>query len=313
VKSPKADIADQSYRGILVVQASTEICMPEAVYDGLGQGFALAEGYALRRRPDPRIASAIVSALADARTVVNVGAGTGSYEPKDRIVQAVEPSEQMISQRPGDAAPCVRGSAESLPFGVGTYDAAMAVLTIHHWSDWRLGLREMRRVARRRIVLLTIDTEVFDFWLTRDYFPDLMNLDRKIMPKLTELASELGQFQATPVLVPHDCTDGFLGAYWRRPSTYLDPDARRSMSSFAKIDAEAGLRQLALDLESGVWRTRNADLLARETLNIGYRLLRWDFDPGYFQSPDVDCQIASAASAAVSARKIRGPRDTGTI
>ena len=254
--------------------------MPEAVYDGHGKGHALAEGYALRRRPDPRIAAAIISAFADVRSVVNIGAGTGSYEPADRIVQAVEPSERMIGQRAPGAAPCVRGSAEALPFDAGAYDAAMAILTIHHWPDWRAGLREMRRVARRRIVLLTFDAETSDFWLTRDYFPEISADDRRIMPRLGDLKKELGEFQSTPVFVPHDCTDGFLGAYWRRPETYLDPDARKSMSSFAKIDADTGLRKLAADLESGAWRTRNADLLAREALDIGYRLLRWDFDAG---------------------------------
>jgi SAM-dependent methyltransferase len=249
-----------------------------AVYDGHEKGYALSEGYALRRRPDPRIATAIASALADARTVVNIGAGTGSYEPTDRIVQAVEPSERMISQRAAGAAPCLRGSAGSLPFDAGAHDAAMAILTIHHWPDWRAGLREMRRVARRRIVLLTFDTEASDFWLTRDYFPEVMADDRRIMPSLRDLEKELGEFQSTPVFIPHDCTDGFLGAYWRRPWTYLDPNARKSMSSFAKIDADTGLRKLAGDLESGDWHTRNADLLAREALDIGYRLLRWDFD-----------------------------------
>ncbi len=247
--------------------------MPGTIYDGLG------EGYALRRRPDSRIASAIVSALSDARTVVNVGAGTGSYEPTDRIVHAVEPSAVMISQRPAGAAPCVLGSAESLPFGTGAFDAAMAVLTIHHWSDWRRGLREMRRVARRRIVLVTFDAETSGFWLTRDYFPELMTLDRQIMPKLSELAEELGDFHATPVPVPHDCADGFLGAYWRQPHIYLDPIARRSMSPFAKIAVENGLSQLESDLRSDAWRKRNANLLDLEALDVGYRLLRWEFDP----------------------------------
>jgi SAM-dependent methyltransferase len=252
--------------------------MPGAVYDGQGEGVALSEGYALRRWPDPRIASAITSALSDARSVVNIGAGAGSYEPADRMVQAVEPSERMISQRRAGAAPCVRGAAEALPFGAGAFDAAMAILTIHHWSDWRAGLREMRRVARSRIVLLTFDVEASDFWLTRDYFPEIIADDRRIMPRLGDLKKELGEFQSTPVLIPHDCTDGFLGAYWRRPGTYLDPEARKSMSSFAKIDAGAGLRKLDGDLECGAWRARNADLLAREALDIGYRLLRWDFD-----------------------------------
>lgn len=250
--------------------------MPEAIYDGL----ALAEGYAIRRRPEPRIASAILSALGDAQTVINVGAGTGSYEPTDRIVQAVEPSVLMIGQRAQDAAPCVQASAESLPFDAKTFDAAMAVLTIHHWSDWRAGLREMRRVARRRIVLLTFDVDASNFWLTRDYFPSLMDLDRRIMPRLADMADELGAFHVAPVPVPHDCVDGFLGAFWRRPHLYLDPIVRRSMSSFSRIDAEDGLKRLAVDLENGAWRERYADLLALEEMDIGYRLLRWEFDSG---------------------------------
>jgi SAM-dependent methyltransferase len=248
--------------------------MVQATYDTIG------EGYALRRRPDRRIAAAIASALGDARTVINVGAGTGSYEPTDRVVLAVEPSDRMIAQRPPDASPCVRGSAEALPAGDDSFDAAMAVLTIHHWSDWRLGLRELRRVARRRVVLLTFDTEASDFWLTRDYLPELVTLDRRIMPPLEALAGELGPFEAMPVPIPYDCSDGFLGAYWRRPETYLDPIARRSMSSFAIIDAAAGLARLAQDLASGAWHRRNADILARDALDVGYRLLRWEFGRG---------------------------------
>lgn len=245
--------------------------MGETKYDQLG------EGYARRRQPDPRIAAAIVAALADARTVVNVGAGAGSYEPSDRIVQAVEPSLVMIGQRPSGAAPCACARAEALPFETGAFDAAMAVLTIHHWSDWRAGLRELRRVARDRVVLLTFDADASDFWLTRDYLPALMALDLQIMPKLGDMAKLLGAFDARPVMVPHDCSDGFLGAYWRRPETYLDPTIRRSMSSFAAIDAAAGLQKLAEDLDSGAWARRNADLLDRDALDIGYRLLEWRF------------------------------------
>ena len=241
-----------------------------ARYDELG------EDYARRRRPDPRIAAQIKSALGDARSVVNVGAGAGSYEPTDRAVRAVEPSALMISQRAPDAAPCVCASAEALPFEDGAFDAAMAVLTIHHWSDWRAGLREMRRVARQRIVLVTFNVEATRFWLMRDYLPELLTLDRAIMPTLGELAEELGDFVSAPILVPHDCEDGFLGAYWRQPHVYLDPVARRSMSSFAKIDAEAGLERLASDLDSGAWRERYGELLTGDALDVGYRLLRWE-------------------------------------
>lgn len=242
-----------------------------AVYDTIG------EGYARKRRPDQRIAAAIMSALSDARTVINVGAGAGSYEPSDRMVLAVEPSEIMIAQRSLDAAPCVQGSAEALPVEDGAFDAALAVLTMHHWRDWRRGLREMRRVARSRIVVLAFDVDV-SFWLTRDYFPDITARDREAMPPLNQLADELGSFEVIPVLVPHDCSDGFLGAYWRRPEAYLDPEVRRSISVFSKIDAEAGLKRLETDLSSGAWRERNVELLELDALDVGYRLLRWGFD-----------------------------------
>lgn len=218
----------------------------------------------------------INAALGDAKSVINVGAGAGSYEPADRIVQAVDPSETMIRQRRADAAPCVCATAEALPFGDAAFDAAMAVLTIHHWTDWRAGLREMRRVARRRVVLLTFDVEELDFWLTRDYLPALLELDRQIMPSLRDMADVLGPFEATSVPVPHDCIDGFLGAYWRRPEVYLDPSARKSMSSFLRIDAEEGLRDLERDLASGAWARRNKDLLDLEARDLGYRLLRWE-------------------------------------
>jgi hypothetical protein len=151
----------------------------------------------------------------------------------------------------------------------------MAVLTIHHWSDWRRGVRELRRVARHRIVLFTFDTDAWNFWLTRDYFPELLALDRQIMPPLYALAEELGAYDAIPVLVPHDCSDGFRGAYWRRPQVYLDPIARRSMSSFAKIDASDGLSRLADDLASGAWRERNVEILTLDELDVGHRLLTW--------------------------------------
>lgn len=244
--------------------------MSAIAYDELGVG------YSLRRRPDPRIAEQLHAALGDVRTVVNVGAGTGSYEPSDREVVAVEPSEVMISQRPTGAARCVRASAEALPLADGSFDAAMAVLTIHHWADWRAGMRELRRVAKKRVVVLTYDAESPGFWLGRDYVPELIELDRRIMPPLAELGRLLGPFREVPILVPHDCVDGFLGAYWRRPEVYLDPAARRSISSFAKVDAAAGLTRLSEDLQDRTWHRRNADILNRDALDIGYRLLIWE-------------------------------------
>ncbi len=185
----------------------------------------------------------------------------------------------MISQRPAGAAPCMRAPAEALPLKSGAVDAAMGLLTIHHWSDWRAGLREMRRVARRRIVLLTFDAEVVGLLAdARLLARALKALDLGTPPSLRDLASELGAFEVTPLPVPHDCTDGFLGAYWRRPHVYLDSAARASMSPFAKIHAEEGLKRLANDLDSGTWHQRNADLLDREALDVGYRLVRWEID-----------------------------------
>ena len=239
-----------------------------AVYDEIGRDYARA------RKPDPRIAAAIVAALGDAKSVINVGAGAGSYEPTDRELLAIEPSETMIRQRPRGAARCIQATAESIPVGTGSFDAAMAVLTIHHWSDWRRGLREMRRVARRRVVLLTFDADGSWFWLTADYFPEIVKLDEGRMPRLSEVVDLLGAQEAVPVPIPHDCTDGFLGAFWRRPEAYLDPNVRRSMSCFSRIDPTRGLAMLADDLPTGRWHARNAHLLALNSLDIGYRLVR---------------------------------------
>ncbi|MFM9862498.1 MAG: class I SAM-dependent methyltransferase [Micropepsaceae bacterium] len=245
--------------------------MTKPLYDTIGQG------YANLRRADPRIAAAIADALGDARTVINIGAGAGSYEPLGRTLLAIEPSLRMIAQRPNDAAPSVSAVAERLPVKSGAADAAMASLTIHHWPDWRAGLAEMRRIARRRVVLFTFDPDADLFWLARDYVPAIAALDRKWMPKIGDLTAALGPCTVTPVPVPHDCTDGFLGAYWRKPEFYLDANLRSSMSSFALVDATAGLAALARDLGSGTWAKQHADLLTRDALDIGYRLLTWEF------------------------------------
>lgn len=241
--------------------------MTETLYDRIGVGYA---GY---RRPDARIAARIGEALADARTVVNVGAGTGSYEPADRRVVAVEPSAEMLRQRPPDAAPAVQGVAERLPFADGAFDAALAVLTVHHWTDWRRGVAEMRRVARGRVVILTIDPARSGFWL-HDYFPALRAIDDEMLPPLDAVADALGPAEAWPVPVPWDCSDGFLGAYWRRPERYLDPGARGAISAFARLgDPEPGVARLRADLADGAWGRRNGSLASLPELDLGYRLL----------------------------------------
>ena len=204
-----------------------------------------------------------------------MGAGAGSYEPADLEVVAVEPSETMIAQRPEGAAPVVRAFAEELPFEDGSFDAAMGVLTDHHWSDHARGLAEMRRVARR-VVLLTWDpATVHDMWIVRDYLtsvPDLIPNDYRFAHTL----ARLGDARAEPVPVPYDCRDGFFHAYWRRPEAYLDPRIRTGISVFAQLDdaaVEEGIGRLRRDLESGEWHRRNADLLELEEVDAGYRLI----------------------------------------
>ena len=230
--------------------------------------------YARLRHPDLRIAAVIRAALGPATTVLNVGAGAGSYEPSDAVVTAVEPSTEMIRQRPTTRpANVVQGAAEALPFADSTFDAAMAVLTVHHWRDPARGLAEMRRVTRGPVVLLTYDPAFRDFWLF-DYFPGLVALDDERMPPISAYEGWLGPVEITKVAIPHDCTDGFLCAYWRRPAAYLDARVRAGMSSFwALDDITAGLERLCADLDSGAWARAHGDLLDIEARDCGYRLV----------------------------------------
>ena len=238
------------------------------LYDSLGQG------YTQHRRPDPRIRHAILRALDGSDSVVNVGAGTGSYEPRDRFVVAVEPAPVMIRQRPPEAAPVVQASAAALPFRDATFDAATAILTVHHWADWRTGIRELARSARRQVAILTWDPSAPGFWLVNDYFPAILETDRRIFPTVTALVGELGRIRVESVPIPHDCSDGFLGAYWRRPAAYLDPSVRRGISTFSKVaNPEVGLARLRRDLQSGAWHRRYGHLLQQGSLDLGYRLI----------------------------------------
>lgn len=238
-----------------------------ALYDKIGVG------YAKLRKPDLRIARAIHDALGDAKSVLNVGAGAGSYEPTDRFVTALEPSAEMIRQRPPGSAKVFQGTAEDMPFADDQFDAAMAVLTVHHWSDLQAGLLEMRRVTKGPLVILTFDPASPYFWLA-DYIPEIIALDQPIMPKLDMFDRILGKTAIATIAVPSDCTDGFLGAYWQRPHAYLDPRIRSAISTFAKIDSvDVALTELEQDLASGVWHERYGYLLKQETLDIGYRLV----------------------------------------
>ncbi len=237
------------------------------VYDTIGRG------YQAHRVEEPRIARPIRDALGEAQSVLNVGAGAGSYEPRDRHVVGIEPSRVMIDQRAAGAAPVARGVAGALPFADDAFDATLAILTIHHWPDLGAGLRELRRVARQRVVLLTCEPGLPGFWLL-DYLPEIGELDRAWMPTMATLTELLGPIDVTPLPIPHDCTDGMLGAYWRRPDAYLDPAVRGATSIFSKIaDADTGLGRLRDDLETGEWARRYADLLGRASLDLGYRLV----------------------------------------
>ncbi len=238
------------------------------LYDEIGIG------YRNSRRPDPRIATAIFHALGEADTVVNVGAGAGSYEPSDRSVVAVEPSMTMIRQRRVGSAPAVQASATQLPFRDATFEAALAILTVHHWPDRARGLGELARVARDRIVILTWDPATSGFWLVDDYFPEIVEIDRRIFPSIEEFSRALGRVDVHTLPIPHDCVDGFLAAYWRRPHAYLDASVRSAISTFSKIRAiEAGLTRLRRDLQDGTWERRYGDLLGRREIDLGYRLL----------------------------------------
>jgi SAM-dependent methyltransferase len=240
-------------------------------YDRIGGG------YSQTRLPDPRIAESILQALGDSASVLNVGAGTGSYEPRDRMVVAVEPSRTMIRQRPLGSAPVLQGAAERLPFADGAVDSALAVLTVHHWTDPVQGFAEMRRVSQKRVVILTWDQVVWEsFWLVREYLPCIRDIDRRRALAITDIASALGESQIVPVPIPHDCIDGFHGAFWRRPSAYLDPRVRSGISTYAWIppdERDQGLGRLAADLESGAWADQHRDLFELDELDLGYRLI----------------------------------------
>jgi SAM-dependent methyltransferase len=239
-------------------------------YDRIGLG------YARFRKPDPRIEARLMAALHDCRNLVNVGAGTGSYEPSDRPVLAVEPSAEMVKQRSPNAAPCIRATAERLPFSDQSFDAAMAILTIHHWSDPVGGLRELVRIARR-VVLFTYEPVVHrTFWLWQEYFPVAARTSAASELPVEQVVEIVGADRVETILVPHDCLDGFGPAYWRRPSAYLDPDVRGCISGLARLsagDLNPGLERLDQDLNSGAWYTRHQDLLNLDAIDAGLRLI----------------------------------------
>lgn len=245
----------------------------------------IGRGYGEHRRADPRIAAKIYAALGDAQSVLNVGAGTGSYEPTDRAVTAVEPSAEMIGQRPAGAAPVLQASAESLPFGDNSFDAALAVLTVHHWTDLNQGLSEMARVARQRVVIVSFDSKALEkLWITAEYFPEMLGLKRPSGASSGNLATVLPAAESSPLPVPWNCTDHFFAALWARPELLLDEETVRPMwvwQSISEQARQAGRERLAADLRSGAWDERYGRLRKMDELDVGLRLIVAKLNPGH--------------------------------
>lgn len=254
---------------------SNSPCEHHEVVDDASTYDRIGVGYAMRRRDDPRFAAAIGAALGDAARILNVGAGTGSYEPADRQVTALEPSEVMIRQRPPRRSSAVRAIAESIPFRDRSFDAVLAVLTVHHWSDRAAGLAELCRVSRRRVIL-SFDPQVHNHLWLMDYIPELAELESVRAPTIAELAERVNGTSVTAIPVPHDCMDGMTVAFWRRPAAYLDPEVRLGSSCLRQADpsaVERGLHHLEADLRSGAWQQRYGHLLALSELDCGLRLI----------------------------------------
>ena len=237
---------------------------------------AIGSGYHRVRRADPRIERRLHAALGAAVRVLNVGAGAGSYEPTDRFVVALEPSSTMMRQRASGAAPTVQGVAERLPFPAGAFDGALALLTVHHWHDAAAGLRELRRVTSGPIVVFTFDKAVHDAqWLVTDYLPAIAAMDAD-HPAAAVIAEALGGGTVEVLPVPHDCMDGFGHAWWRRPEAYLDPTVRAGISSIARLPSAMvadAMARLADDLSSGEWHRAHGELLARDEIDAGFRIV----------------------------------------
>lgn len=233
-------------------------------------------GYIRHRQPDPRIAEQIRTALGDARTVINVGAGAGSYEPDDRWVLAVEPSSVMRAQRPAGAAPVIAARAEELPFDDNSVDGAMACVTIHHWEPPEAGLREMRRVARSRVVVFTFDLAALPAW-QQTYLAEGLAREIPRFPSMDQIAAALGgEVTVQHIPTPSDCVDGFFEAFWNRPEALLDPEVRASQSMWALVGPEVESRlisQLRDDLDSGEWDRQHGHLRELSSFDGSLRVL----------------------------------------
>lgn len=239
-----------------------------AIYDNIGTT------YSVTRCTDPKIASQLYPELYGATRIVNIGAGTGSYEPENVDLIAVEPSAKMISQRKPDAYRVEQAFAEKLPFEDDNFSHAMTVLSMHHWENRALGFSEINRVTTEKFIAITWDPRSEPFWLTRDYFPEIYEMDQQIFPDLDELSNHFDEVKISPLPIPNDCQDGLLAAFWQRPHAYLSSTVRNSMSPFAKVkNLPDGLRRLEDDLASGAWAAKNYAILGLPTLDVGYRLI----------------------------------------
>lgn len=241
------------------------------IYDQLG------EQYLTGRRTDPSIALQLHKFLASAKSVVNVGAGTGNYELERLNLVAVEPSGRMIQQRAKEACGVVQAFAEQLPFKKASFSHSMTVLSMHHWFDRNAAFEEIKRVTSHRFIALTWDPDSTPYWLTQDYFPEIHEIDRAIFPTRSELTAAFPGMRYYPVPIPAACEDGFTAAYWKRPHAYLDSSVRRAMSTFNKIRClKEGVAKLQADLKSGEWEQRNPSLGSLDSLDVGYMLAVWD-------------------------------------
>ncbi len=240
----------------------------DTIYDDIGII------YSVTLCTDPKIAKQLYSELQGAARIVNIGAGTGSYEPENVELVAVEPSSKMISQRKIGSHRVEQAFAEKLPFENGSFSHAMTVLSMHHWENRALAFSEINRVATEKFVAVTWDPKSDPFWLTRDYFPEIYEMDKCIFPELEELNEHFYEVKISPLQIPSDCKDGFLAAFWKRPEAYLSSKVRQSISSFSKLkNLSEGLQKLADDLASGVWAKNNHVILSSSSLDVGYRVI----------------------------------------
>ncbi|MFK8043610.1 class I SAM-dependent methyltransferase [Congregibacter sp.] len=245
----------------------------EAVYDKIGKS------YSAGRKADPAVFALLWRHLRGATSLLNIGAGTSSYEPDVSGVEvtALEPSLEMIRQRPVGAAPVTQAIAESLPFGRGAFSHSMTVLSMHHWTDRKAAFAEIKRVTTTRFVAITWDPDAPRYWLTEEYFPEIHDIDSQNFPSLDEIAESFPGVVFVPLEIPADCDDGFTAAYWARPHAYLDPVVRSCMSTFSKMKhAEAGLQKLRDDLNNGLWYRKHGHLQTRDSLDLGYKIAVWD-------------------------------------